>query len=86
MVSKAELAAMAGIDITRTDRRQLTDISAVSINQNVPAGERLNKFVQDTRNPYCFMSGKTPVKIEFAQAGRPLDETLTDYFIGLKNR
>ena len=47
--------------------------------------ERIALFLQAVDNPYCFCIGGIGVKIEFAESGPSLQDTLTDFLLRQKS-
>ncbi len=66
------------------DKNTLSDISDITINGKTSV-QRLENFVSQIGNPYCFRVGNTPVHISFQNDKKPLENILRQYFIGLKN-
>ena len=53
--------------------------------QELERKERVTRFLQVAKNLYCFNIGGVGVKIEFAEGGPSLQDTLTDYLIRQKS-
>ncbi len=77
---------MSHMDITEVSTGTLVDIGSVRIDETLPIGKRLESYLQQIKNPYCFLCGNIPVKIEFAEGAGTFEDKVTDYFIGLKSR
>ena len=73
-LAKDELAHLKRVDITR--------ISVCGEN----AAERLVNYIREVHNPYYYRVGNTPVRISFAEGGKPLEEILVRHFISLKQK
>ena len=71
---------MKAVDIRTVDPETLVDIRDVVIDQDLPKEERIQSFVQQIRNPYCFRVGEVVVKTTFADTGVTLDERMEHYF------
>ena len=63
----------------------LADVSGMAFDCTLPREERLARFVKRAVNPYCFSVGGVGVKIEFAEGGPSLQETLTAFLIRQKS-
>ncbi len=85
MVDKTLLEDMSHVKLTDTAPDLLQDILEVNV-QGETAGQRLESYLAQVGNPYCFRVGKTPVRISFQSCGETLDKKIKSYFIGLKNR
>jgi hypothetical protein len=83
LVDKELLKRMACSELAGTSPDLLKDISEVGISGET-ASQRLETFLSQVGNPYCFRVGKTPVRISFCEEEKPLEEKLRSYFMGLK--
>lgn len=83
MVTIKELDAMAQEGITKREYGTLPDLSDVSIKGNTPA-QRLESFLSQVGNPYCFRVGNTPVKVVFSGENE-LEDILKKHFLSLKS-
>ena len=61
------------------------DVSGMTFDNALSRKERVTRFLQVAKNLYCFNIGGVGVKIEFAEGGPPLQDTLTDYLIRQKS-
>lgn len=73
---RADLEAMAGVDITSVDPDSLVDIRDTVVDKSLPREERMLDFIRQIKNPYCFRHGKVVVKIGFSDT----DATFEDKF------
>ncbi len=80
MLNKKDLEVMSGFDITALDPSRLVDITEVKIDPGAPDADRLDDFLKQIENPYCYRVNNTPVKIRFGQGKPYLDQVLEDYF------
>ena len=86
MITCRQLSEMSEMDITRVSAKTLVDIGCVSIDDSLPGAMRMESYLTQIKNPYCFLCENTPVKVGFASGSRQLEDKLLDYFIGLKSR
>ena len=84
MISKMRLEQMKEADITELDRSTLVDISNIHIDSSLPAAEKMQSYLEQIVNPYCFLCGDTPVRIRFVAEDKPLKQSLFNYFLSLK--
>lgn len=82
MVDLKRLDAMANEHIKGKDPGTLPDLLNVTITGESPM-ERLENFLEQVENPYCFRVGKTPVKITFS-GSESLESILKYHFMSLK--
>ena len=80
-----ELEQMKSVDIGAVAPESLPDVSGMAFDRTLPREERLARFVRRAVNPYCFSVGGVGVKIEFAEGGPSLQETLAAFLIRQKS-
>lgn len=81
--TQEELEAMAAVDVRTVDAQTLVDIRDVHVNTELPVEERIQDYIRQIKNPYCFKCGKVIVKLRFAESGETLEERLTAYLRSL---
>ena len=69
------LRKLSEVDIRTVDPKELVEIQDVTIREDLPLPERVKDYVQQIKNPYCYLSHGTVVKIRFAGT-RTLEECL----------
>ena len=79
------LEQMKSVDIGAVAPESLADVSGMTFNNALPKEERIACFLQAVKNPYCFCIGGVGVKIEFAESGPSLQDTLTDFLLRQKS-
>lgn len=84
MISQLQLQEMRGVDITQVDRSTLADIRSIHIDPALPTTQKIQSYLEQIGNPYCFLCGDTPVKIRFVSESKTLKQSLCDYFLSLK--
>ena len=84
MIDRLQLQELRDIDITQVDRNILVDIKDVKIDSSLSADEKVDSFIEQIKNPYCFLCGDIPVRIRFVSESKSLKKSLRDYFMGLK--
>ena len=75
--------AMKSIDPRTVDRSTLMQRSSVRLDPSAPREERLRGFIQQIKNPYCYLDGKTVVKISFTNTATTIEDCLENYLRGL---
>ena len=63
---KEELEKMKNVDVRTVDKSTLVDIETVEIDTTLPEQERMKQFLEQVKNPYCYMSHGIVVKVSFA--------------------
>ena len=61
-----QLKEMADVDIHTVDKESLVPIENVQIHAELPDKERLEDYIRQIKNPYCYLSKGGVVKISFA--------------------
>lgn len=84
IVDKNMLENMERESINRKDPGALPDLLNVKIEGEDPV-QKLESFLVQTGNPYCFRVGKTPVRLLFHNEEKTLREKLKSYFLSLKS-
>lgn len=70
---------MKQVDVCTVDRESLADITKIQIDQNLPKEQRLEEFLKQVKNPYCYRCGKVVVKVSFSDTETTLEECLERY-------
>ncbi len=78
----SELDAMRGT--TEIDRTKLVDIHTIKIDRDLSAAERAEQYLEQIRNPYCFLCGESVVRVRFDPDGGELKSKLKNYFVSCK--
>lgn len=78
-----QLSVLEHTEIKGINSCTLVDLRDVKIQGN-SASERLDSYLSQVQNPYCFKVGKTPVKISFATQGEPIETMLKAFFTSLR--
>ena len=73
-------------DVRNIDRSTLRDISSVVIDPNQSKEERIQSFVSQIGNPYCYLDGDVVVSISYADTDVSLEDRLKSYFTGMGNK
>lgn len=68
------LEAMKNVDIMKVNPEELVDIREVNVNSKLQQTRRVQDFVSQIKNPYCYKYGDYIVKIGFEDT----DVTITD--------
>ena len=76
-----ELEQMKSVDIGAVAPESLPDVSGMAFDNALSRKERISRFLQTVKNPYCFCIGGVGVKIEFAESGPSLQDKLTDFLL-----
>ena len=77
--TQEELESMKNVDIRTVNPATLRDIRDVKINTDLPKEQRIQDYIRQIGNPYCYRHGKYVVKISFADTDVTLEERLQAY-------
>ena len=77
--TQEELESMKNVDVRTVNPATLRDIRDVKINTALPKEQRIQDYIRQIGNPYCYRHGKYVVKISFADTDVTLEDRLVDY-------
>ena len=77
------IEAMKTVDPKNVDRSALVQRSSVRLNPDAPREDRLRDFIRQIKIPYCYLDGKTVVKITFSNTDTTMEDCLEHYLRGL---
>ena len=60
---------------------ELVDIRDVKLDSSLGQAERIQSFLQQIKNPYCFKCGKFTVQAQFSPNGVSLEDCLKQILI-----
>ncbi len=72
---------MKNVDLNFIDAEELVDIRTVSVNKDLPKDKRIEEFVKQIKNPYCYRCGKFIVKANFSDNGISMEDCLRNIFL-----
>ena len=70
---------MRNVDIRTVRAEQLTDRRDIVIDQKLPRRERLQQYIRQVKNPYCYVDGGVIVKVSFANTKETIEDRLEAY-------
>ncbi|MDR2888647.1 MAG: hypothetical protein LBV33_02270 [Lachnospiraceae bacterium] len=86
MLDSMELNKMSQLDLREINPDDLVNADNITVDPSLPQMERIEQYLEQIHNPYCFMSGDTPVRVCFAETEKTLSGALIDYFIRLSKK
>lgn len=78
-----DLRELKNVDIRTIEKDALVEIKKVKIDPELERRERISSFVQQIKNPYCFICDGGIVKIGYTETEDTLEEKLNEYFLSL---
>ncbi len=77
------LGEMKAVDPRTVDRSMLVQRASVEIRAEGSKEERMKDYLSQIGNPYCYLEGKTVVKISFADTDRTIEDCINAYLSGI---
>ncbi len=84
MSNMIHLNELSRIEIDKVNRNTLVDIDGVQIDTGLPVERRMQQYLGQIKNPYCFLCGDTSVRVCFSSNGQDLGGKIKNYFTTLK--
>ena len=78
-----KLNEMKNVDLRTVDRGTLVQRKDVRLKSKGSKQERITDYISQIKNPYCYLDGKTVVKISFADTDRTIEDCFHAYFRGV---
>lgn len=72
------IESMKQVDIRHVDKGELVDLNSVHIDDTAPVAQRIDDFVKQIRNPYCFRIGDVAVKVNYQKDGPSFQQNIED--------
>lgn len=77
------LEEMRAVDPRTVDRNALVQRLSVSVDPKADKETRIKDYVRQIKNPYCYLDGRTVVKISFAKTDRTIEDCIHAYLSGI---
>ena len=77
-ISPYDIEQWKNVDIRTVDKNSLVDLNSVAIDDSLPVGERVESFIQQVKNPYCFRIGNVAVKVNYKESGPSFQQNFED--------
>ncbi len=82
-MDKNDIMKMKYTDIKTVDKSELVDIAAIKINPADSPEKKMKDYIDQIKNPYCFLCNGYAVKVEFANTARTIEDCFSDYIENL---
>ena len=73
-----DITSMKDVDIRSVDKSNLVDLETIQIDSSKPVQERIQSFLQQIQNPYCFRIGEVAVKVNYRSDGPSFQQNFED--------
>lgn len=77
------IVEMKHTDVRTVDKSKLVDINTIKINPSDSPEKKMKDYVEQVKNPYCFLCGEYAVKIEFDNEEKTIEDCLIHYINSL---
>lgn len=74
---------MKDVDIRTVDPKTLVDRRSVRVDPSLSRQERLKQYIDQIKNPYCYLDGDVVVKVSFKDEDVTLEQCLEAYIRSL---
>jgi len=74
---------MKNTDVRTVDKSKLVDISGVKINPKDTPEKKMKDYIEQVKNPYCFLCNGYAVKLEFDDGDKSIEDCMIDYINSL---
>lgn len=81
LTDKEEIQKMKDVDIRTVNRNELVDLNTVVIDENQSVEERLESFIEQIKNPYCFRVGDIAVKVVYKENGPTFQQNFEEMLL-----
>lgn len=81
LTDKEKIQKMKDVDIRTVNCSQLVDLNTVVIDENQSVEERMESFVEQIKNPYCFRVGDIAVKIVYKENGPTFQQNFEEMLL-----
>lgn len=78
-----QIAEMKNTDIKTVDKSTLVDIKNVIINPAEPPEKKAKAYMEQIKNPYCFLCNGYAVKIDFSDNNKSIEDCFLNYIDSL---
>lgn len=84
MLTAKQPDEMSQSEIEKIVKTGLVDIRGIKIDTSLSPEQRMLDYLEQVKNPYCFLCGDSAVRVRFEPAGDELKSKLENFFISLK--
>lgn len=81
LTDKEKIQKMKDVDIQTVNCSQLVDLNTVVIDENQSVEERLESFIEQIKNPYCFRVGDIAVKVVYKENGPTFQQNFEEMLL-----
>lgn len=86
MLTTKELEEIKRLELEGIDKSKLVDIQDIKIDTTLPIEQRMENYLEQVKNPYCFRHGEAAIHVRFEPEGADLRQKLKSFFINSKTK
>jgi len=75
------LGNRSGYEMGAVNIDELADIQDVIIDTTLPKEERIQSYLKQIKNPYCYRCGDMVVRVSFANTDATLEDRMKQYLL-----
>lgn len=74
-----ELDQLKQVDVRTISHNELIDLKEIKIDEEASKKQRIQQFVEQIKNPFCFKVGEIVVSVGFSNDGISFEERMKQY-------
>lgn len=74
-----ELEQLKQVDVRTISHNELIDLKKIKIDEEASKKQRIQQFVEQIKNPFCFKVGEIVVSVGFSNDGISFEERMKQY-------
>ena len=74
-----ELEQLKQVDVRTISHNELIDLKEIKIDEEKKKKQRIQQFVEQVKNPFCFKVGEIVVSVGFSNDGISFEERMKQY-------
>lgn len=83
MINESQWQQMKNVDIRTVNKEDLVDLNSIDIDDSIPVSDRIENFVRQIKNPYCFKVGDIAVKVVYKENGPTFQQNFEEMLLSL---
>ena len=74
-----QLKQLKQVDVRTISHNELIDLKEIKIDEEASKKQRIQQFVEQVKNPFCFKVGEIVVSVGFSNDGISFEERMKQY-------
>lgn len=84
LINTMSLKALQEVSYDSTPKDTLVNVSELTLDETGTIFERIEKFIEEVKNPYIMQCGKTIVEVAFSDTEKTIESQMKSYLKSLK--